>query len=251
MRIFDADRQEWASHEQEQRIAELHDRDAVRQDKALRGAVSVLAVCALAFGGWALGWKDEPEPTGYLTAVEQPEASPEDTPSPSAPGGPPDGYETVQDAFGYRLALPDEGWTRSTADAVYGPDIVNYRNFDGSRRLQVYKVQEPSGYESLQVWLDQPKRRLPDGFDRLDLTRADVGGLPSARLDYLADSLKDEPDIGPWYVIDQRFESVDGELYALAVYGADADGRSDEEALMETALAWFCPPEEICPEPAD
>ncbi|MEU4997706.1 hypothetical protein [Streptomyces sp. NPDC021622] len=245
MRIFDADRQEWVGHDQEQRIAELHDRDAVRQDKALRGAVSVLAVCALAFGGWALGWKDEPEPRGYLAVLEPPVVSPEDAPSPSASGGLPVGYETVQDEFGYRLALPSDGWSRATGGSQYGPEVVNYRSADGSRRLQIYEVEEESPYASLDLWLSDVAK--PAGFRQLsEVTRTVDAGRPGARLTYQADHFKGEPGNGTWYAIDHRFESVDGRIYALAVYGADADGREDEEELMATALAWFCPPDEIC-----
>ncbi|MEW1924643.1 hypothetical protein [Streptomyces sp. NPDC088360] len=252
MRIFDADRQEWVGHEQERRIAELHDRDAVRQGKALRGAVTVLAVCGLAFGTWALGWKDEPGPTGYLTVLEKPARSGDpaaegDTAAPSPAGVPPAPYEEVFDAEGFRLAVP-RGWVRDLVTPTEGFNVVNYRSPEGDRRLQVYEVGEASPYVSLRTWLDETP--MPGGFDQLaPLERTDDEGRPAARLEYVADKFKGEPDIGAWHVIDHRFEAVDGKLYALAVYGSDADGRDDEEEFMSTALAWFCPPEEICPEP--
>ncbi len=72
VRVFDADRQEWAGPEDEQRIVALQRRDATLQRQALRGAVAVLAACGLAFGTWALGWKDEPGLQGYFTARETP-----------------------------------------------------------------------------------------------------------------------------------------------------------------------------------
>ncbi|MEV8318724.1 hypothetical protein AB0Q95_31665 [Streptomyces sp. NPDC059900] len=254
MRIFDDDRQEWVGHEQEQRIAALHDRDAVRQGKALRGAVTVLAVGGLVFGAWALGWKDEPEPKGYLTVHEPVRSADEgadaeggDTAAPSPEGVPPAPFEEVSDQEGYRLAVP-RGWIR---DAVAGQDstvVVNYRSPQSDQRLQVYRVAESSPYESLRLWLDAEGK--PGGFDQLGpVERTDDGGRPAARLDYTADRFKGEPDIGTWHVVDHRFEAVDGELYALAVYGSDADGRDDEEEFMATALSWFCPPDEICPEP--
>lgn len=249
MRIFDADRQEWVGHEQERRIAELHDRDAVRQGKALRGAVTVLAVCGLGFGAWALGWKDEPRPTGYLTVVEPSRsADPEgDTAAPSPAGVPPAPYEEVFDQEGFRLAVP-RGWVRDLVEPTEGFNVVNYRSLEGDRRLQVYRVGEASPYESLRTWLDETP--MPGGFDQLaPVERTDDEGRPAARLEYVADRFKGEQDIGTWHVIDHRFEAVDGELYALAVYGADADGRDDEEEFMATALSWFCPPGEICPEP--
>lgn len=254
MRIFDADRQEWVGHEQERRTAELHERDAVRQGKALRGAVTVLAVCGLGFGAWALGWKDEPRPTGYLTSVEQParngdvDAEGGDTAAPSPAGVPPAPYEEVFDEEGFRLAVP-RGWVRDLVEPTEGYSVVNYRSPEGDRRLQVYRVGEASPYESLRTWLDETP--MPGGFDQLaPVERTDGEGRPAARLEYVADRFKGEQDIGTWHVIDHRFEAVDGELYALAVYGSDADGREDEEEFMATALSWFCPPGEICPEPA-
>ncbi|MFE6159214.1 hypothetical protein ACFQ7F_09885 [Streptomyces sp. NPDC056486] len=252
--IFDDDRQEWVGHEQEQRIVELHGRDAVRQDKALRGAVAVLAVCGLVFGAWALGWKDEPQPTGYLTVLDRPargagagaEAEGGDTAAPSPAGVPPAPYEEVSDEEGYRLALP-RGWVRDVDRGDEGYNVVNYRSPKGDRRLQVYRVAESSPYASLRAWLKMPP---PVGFDQLaPLKRSDDGGRPAARLDYAADRFQGEPDIGGWHVIDHRFEAVDGKLYALAVYGSGADGRDEEEEFMTTALSWFCPPDEICPAP--
>ncbi|MGW0904087.1 hypothetical protein [Streptomyces sp. NPDC002853] len=252
MWIFDADRQEWVGQERERRIAELHDRDAVRQGKALRGVVAVLAACGLGFGGWALGWKDEPRPTGYLTVLERPSQSADagaegDTAAPSPAGVPPAPYEEVFDEEGFRLAVP-RGWVRQLVEPTEDFNVVNYRSPKGDRRLQVYRVSEPSPYESLRTWLDETP--MPGGFDQLGpLERMDEEGRSAARLDYVADEFKGEPDIGTWHVIDHRFEATDGELYALAVYGSDADGRDDEEKLMATALSWFCPPDEICPAP--
>ncbi|MFG2499853.1 hypothetical protein ACGFSB_16765 [Streptomyces sp. NPDC048441] len=250
MRIFDADRQEWVGHDQERRIAELHDRDAVRQGKALRAVVSVLAACGLVFGGWALGWKDEPQPTGYLTVLDKPPPSADpgtegDTAAPSPTGGPPPSYEEVTDSDeGFRLAVP-RGWTREVIIPDEGFNVVNYRSSDGHRRLQVYQVGEPSPYESLRTWLDEAP--MPGGFDQLgSLERSDDEGRPAARLEYLADKFKGEPDVGGWHVIDHRFEASDGKLYALAAYGSEADGRDDEEELVSTALTWFCPPGETC-----
>ncbi|MFF1694304.1 hypothetical protein ACFVXC_11845 [Streptomyces sp. NPDC058257] len=253
MLIFDDDRQEWVGHEQERRIAELHDRDAVRQSKAQRGAVALLAVCGLVFGAWALGWKDEPRPTGYLTVLDQPargadvDAEGGDTAAPSPAGVPPAPYEEVNDKEGYRLAVP-RGWVRDVISPGEGYDVVNYRSPKGDRRLQVYRVGEASPYESLRTWLDETP--MPGGFEQLaPLERTDDDGRPAARLDYVADRFKGEPDIGGWHVIDHRFQAVDGNLYALAVYGSDADGRDDEEKFMSTALSWFCPPDETCPAP--
>ncbi|MER6692793.1 hypothetical protein [Streptomyces minutiscleroticus] len=258
MRVFDADRQEWVGPEQERRVAELHRRDAARQRHALRGAVTVLAVCGLAFGTWALGWKDEPGTRGWFvvlenTATDAPgpdEPDPGGTtegPSPSSPAAPPAGYEAVQDPEGFRVAVP-EGWDRGTTDAVFGFDVVHYRSPDGTRRLQVYQVEEATPDESVELYLSDAVPK-PRGFE--ELAREDAGrdGLAAVRFEYLADSLKGEPDVGPWHVVDHRFESVDHRVYAIAGYGPDAAGREDERRLVDTALDWFCPPDTQCPAP--
>ncbi|GGR71506.1 hypothetical protein GCM10010252_07360 [Streptomyces aureoverticillatus] len=259
VRIYDRDRQEWVGREREREIAALHDRDAARQRTARRAAVAVLAVCGLAFGTWALGWKDEPKPTAYLTE-RQPVRSPgtdvgasgtEDAAPPSPEGGPPPGYESVTDDEGFRLAVP-RGWTRTDEGGVNGITIVNYHSFDGTRRLQVYEVSEPSPYDSLRTFLDDAQVPKSAGFRKLSLTRLDDGPRPAARLAYLTDlagGAGDAPDVGTWHVVDHRFEAGDGKLYALAAYGPEADGRQDERELVATALTWFCPAFTHCPAP--
>ncbi|GGO35940.1 hypothetical protein GCM10012286_07280 [Streptomyces lasiicapitis] len=259
VRIYDRDRQEWVGPEREREIEALHDRDATRQRTARRAAVAVLAVCGLAFGTWALGWKDEPKPTAYLME-RQPTQGPgadvgasgtEDAAPPSPEGGPPSGYESVTDAAGFRLAVPI-GWTRTGEGGVDGITIVNYHNFDGTRRLQVYEVSEPTPYASLRTFLDDTQVPKSAGFRKLSLTRLDDGPRPAARLTYLTDrasSVGDAPNVGTWHVVDHRFEAEDGKRYAVAAYGPEADGRQDEKELVATALKWFCPALTDCPEP--
>ncbi|MBJ3808451.1 hypothetical protein [Streptomyces flavofungini] len=262
MRSYDRDRQEWVGREREQELVALHERDAARQRTARRGAVAVLAACGLAFGTWALGWKDEPEPTVYLTE-RLPTQGPGtdqgtgagaegegDTAPPSSAGGPPPAYEKVVDPVkGFRLAVP-RGWTRARNDGLNGATILNYRSPDSTRRLQFYEVGEPTPYASLRSFLDDTKVTKNAGFKQLSLTRPANGPGPAARLTYLTDRITDEPDVGTWYVVDHRFEANDGKLYALTAYGADADGRQDERELVATALKWFCPPLTYCTDPA-
>lgn len=263
VRVFDADRQDWAGPEEEQRIVVDQQRDEVRQRQALRGTVVVLAVCSLAFGTWALGWKDEPGPRGYFTARETPPpgqsgetngdpgggTGTEDPASPGATATLPAGYEPVQDEEGFRVAVK-EGWiaNRQTADSIHGFDVVNYRSTDGSRRLQIYEVLEASPEESLQEFVSADTAK-PDGFEQLSMEPLEDDGRPAARLEYLADSLRGEEEIGTWHVVDHRFESVDGKLYAFTSYGPESDGFDDEREVLDTALAWFCPPAMECPEP--
>lgn len=263
VRVFDADRQDWAGPEEEQQVVLLQQRDEARQRQSLRGAVVVLAVCGLAFGTWALGWKDEPGPRGYFTARETPAPGQSgetngdpgggtgtgDPASPSPSATLPLGYESVRDEEGFRVAVQQD-WVanRQTSDSIHGFDVVNYRSADGSRRLQIYEVLEASPDASLDEFMSSGTAK-PDGFEQLSLESLGDGGRPAARLEYLADSLTGEEEIGTWHVVDHRFESVDGKLYALTSYGPESDGFDDERTVLDTALAWFCPPNTVCPEP--
>ncbi|MFD0316852.1 hypothetical protein [Streptomyces flavalbus] len=180
---------------------------------------------------------ETPPPEG-----EAPQQSPlEEPPSPSATVDVPAGYELYEDAEGFSIARPT-GWTREAVDSQYGMDIVNYRSADGELRLQVFEVAETSPEASFDLFLsdDTPKA---DGFEELTLEQVGEGG---SRLEYLADSIKGEPDVGTWHVVDERFVAADGNLYAVAAYGPDADGRDDERELLDTALTYFCPPYYSC-----
>ncbi|MFJ9148063.1 hypothetical protein ACIRP7_08310 [Streptomyces sp. NPDC102270] len=187
-----------------------------------------------------------PTPTGVVSqqsdTYESPTPTPtEDTASPlaSAPELPA-GYELYQDEENFRIARPT-GWSRTTVASKYGIDVVNYRSTDGKRRLQVYQVAEESPEASFKLYLsaDTPK---PDGFEKLDLQPVEEAGFTGERLEYRADTLSGEPDVGPWHVYDERFVAQDGFIYAIAVYGPESDGGQDERELLTTALSGFCAP---------
>jgi hypothetical protein len=178
---------------------------------------------------------------------ESASASPTDETSASAPPtGPelPPGYESYQDDEGFRTAIP-EGWTRSTRDSQYGIGIVDYRSSDSEHRLQVYQVAEASPDESFRLYLSDETPKAA-GFRKLSLDTLDGPGFTGSRLEYLADSIKGEPDVGTWHVLDERFVAADGNIYAIAAYGPDSDGREDELKVLTTALDWFCPPGTTC-----
>ncbi|WP_051854456.1 hypothetical protein [Streptomyces sp. NRRL B-1347] len=255
MRVFDNDRQEWVGHERERQATALHDRDAVRQRAAWRGAVTVLAVCGLAFGTWALGWKDEPEPTAYLLAPQSPAADSQDVagdPAAKSPtdgasaaaDGLPRGFESLTDARGFRVAVPI-GWSRSSLPGQGGIGVVNYRNYGGTLRLQVYEVSEPTPEASFRDFLDDTKVPKSPTFQKLSLEPVTEG----QRLTYVTGRIDDEPDVGPWYVVDDRFEAVDGKPYAVVGYGSASTDRAEVRQLASNARAWFCPPGSLCPEP--
>jgi len=165
----------------------------------------------------------------------------EETVSPSTPAPTlPAEYESYEDKEGFRIALP-KGWTRSTKASQYGIPIVNYRSADGERRLQIYQVSEPSPDASFDLYLSDRTAKAA-GFDELSLENLDDGEFTGSRLEYLADRIKGEPDVGTWHVYDERFVAADGNIYAIAAYGPDSDGREDELELLTTALDNFCPP---------
>ncbi|MFD8910168.1 hypothetical protein [Streptomyces sp. NPDC059575] len=178
-----------------------------------------------------------PAPTGTT------ESAATASPSPSAPQ-PPEGYDVREDDEGFRIAVP-ERWTRSTAPSTYGIAVVNYRSPDRSHRMQIYQVAEQSPDASFELYLSAETRK-PNGFEKLSLRNMDEGDFTGSRLEYLADTIRGEPEVGTWHVLDERFVAADGRIYAVAVYGPDADGRADELELLTTALSWFCPPDTGC-----
>ncbi|MGV9319313.1 hypothetical protein [Streptomyces sp. NPDC003660] len=177
------------------------------------------------------------------SAPVTPGPSPTPTPTPS-PSAPPAGYELRDDSEGFRVAVP-EGWKRAEVPSQYGMSVVNFRSPDRERRLQVYEVSEASPDASFDLYLSDQTAK-PRGFEKLALTNLDEGDFTGSRLEYLADAIRDEPEVGTWHVYDERFVAADGKIYALAAYGANADGGEDELELLTTALAWFCPPGMNC-----
>ncbi|WP_258318928.1 hypothetical protein [Streptomyces griseorubiginosus] len=212
------------------------------------GVVTTL-VLTLVVGG---GDKDDrggggsPSPTQVVSQQGEPEDSP--TPSPteesasplvSAPELP-DGYELYVDGEGFRIARP-VGWSRSTVPSQFGIDVVNYRSPGGEQRLQVYQIAESSPEESFALYLSADTAK-PDGFKKLDLRPVDDDGFTGRRLEYVADTLSGEPDLGRWHVYDERFVAQDGLIYAVAAYGLDKNGGQDELELLTSALKGFCAP---------
>ncbi|MCH5673709.1 hypothetical protein [Streptomyces gilvus] len=215
--------------------------------------VVVSLVVTLVVGRSGGGHKEPVAAGSSVTASESPTPSPsplvEDTttssPSPSAP---PAGYELLDDGEGFRIAVP-EGWTRTTVPSQFGIDVVNYRSADSTHRLQIYQVQEESPQASFDLYLSDQTPK-PAGFKKLALRTLDDGRFTGARLEYLADTIKGEPDVGTWHVYDERFVGQDGNIYAIAAYGPKSDGSEEQLTELTTALDWFCPPNTTCdPDP--
>ncbi|MET8895331.1 hypothetical protein [Streptomyces albogriseolus] len=190
-----------------------------------------------------------PPPAGESEAVPTEESS-DSSESPGAdPSRMPEGFELHHDAEGFTIARPT-GWERETVPSQHGFDVVNYRSPDGFRRLQVYEVEERSPEESFDLYLSE-KTPKPDGFEEVALEPFGADGVSGLRLEYRADSLRGEPEVGSWHVQDVRFRtSVDGKVYAIAAYGAPTDGIDPELELALTALNHFCPPSATCDSPS-
>lgn len=266
MRVFDTERQEWAGPPRERLLHAEQSLDLPRRRSVLRHTAIVLAVCGVSFGVWALGWKDEPEP--YRPPVQEAPADPgvadgdgtgdgglgglptesEGEPAQSAPAAPPAGFEVLDDAEGFRIALP-EGWTRTSSPSRYGIDVVEYRGPDLVRRVQIFQLMEDSPHASV-VEAQRTGSKL-DGYREIHVQYVpDPSGGEAAEHEYTADELSGESATGGTYhVIDYRFAAQDDENYALVVYGSRDDGTEDERALLDTARAWFCPPSTQCPAP--
>ncbi|MFI1418368.1 hypothetical protein ACH4VX_10285 [Streptomyces sp. NPDC020731] len=217
------------------------------------GAAVVGVVAGLVFtpvlrdGG--KGTDDKAATPASASRAPEPSTStgPEETPSTeetASPSGLPAPYQPYADPQGFTLDLP-AGWSRTTVSSRHGIDVVNYRAPDGGRRLQIFEVSEPSPGESHALFLSDDVAKAP-GFTELSLENLDDGDFTGSRLEYLVDSLEGEPDVGTWHVVDERFVAADGRIYAIAAYGADADGRDDERELLRTALGRFCPPDTVC-----
>ncbi|MGW4561867.1 hypothetical protein ACWEN3_05465 [Streptomyces sp. NPDC004561] len=190
---------------------------------------------------------DSPAPTGDTSGAPSPTA---DTASPSASASPlPAGWEAYHDVEGFRIARP-EGWSRSSVASSYGIAVVNYRSPDKKQRMQIYQVAEASPDASFQQYLSDQTPK-PAGFSKLSLVTLDHGDFVGSRMEYLADTIKGEPDVGTWHVYDERFVAKDGRIYAVAVYGPDRNGGDDELRLLDTALSGFCPPDTDCGAPMD
>ncbi|MFJ6726335.1 hypothetical protein ACIQPQ_15610 [Streptomyces sp. NPDC091281] len=262
MRVFDTERQEWADSHRERLFDAERSLDLRRQRIVLQRTAIVLAVCGVAFGTWALGWKDEPKPY-RPPAEEAPVASgtpdtpddgappsdgtdPETDPSPSAT--PPAGFEVLIDTEGFRIAVPED-WTRDSTSSQYGIDIVEYRGPDDVSRVQVFQVMESSPYASVEE-AQKAGSRL-DGYRKIGLDYvANPDGGEAAEHEYTADELNGEPTTTSGYhAIDLRFTAADGNNYAVIAYGSESDGTDDERALLDTARAWFCPPATECAAP--
>ncbi|MET7762250.1 serine/arginine repetitive matrix protein 2 [Streptomyces sp. NPDC005393] len=169
-------------------------------------------------------------PTGLPSA--SPSATPFGTPtSPSLTGGtPPAGYSTQTDPAGYHLAVPD-GWRRR----VEGPSVF-YTSPDDSTMIQIFELHGPEStpYESAQ----EAERIASRGQDYEQVTLSQLGPatMDPAALEYTYQSKSS----GHRRILDRRFATQGGTMYAVLVIGPAAD-RASEQEIHQAALDTFCP----------
>ncbi|MEV0737197.1 hypothetical protein AB0I51_14740 [Streptomyces sp. NPDC050549] len=152
--------------------------------------------------------------------------------------GPGSSYRTAQDPTGYTVEIP-RGWTRAQRQGAKAP-VISYDSPDGTRRLQIFRVSEPSPAESLDLAEHAPGygfARRP-GYRVLDR----ASGPTWAELTYRYD----DPDNGARRVIDHRFEAADGSLYAIHVSGPESQPSALVRDPLAEAVASFCPAGASC-----
>ncbi|WP_262056130.1 hypothetical protein [Streptomyces sp. STR69] len=142
-------------------------------------------------------------------------------------------YRTTQDPTGYTVEIPRD-WTRVQRQGAKAP-VISYDSPDGTRRLQIFRVTEPSPAESLDLAEHAPGygfARQP-GYQVLGRT----SGPTWAELTYRYDDL----DHGARRVIDHRFAAADGSLYAIHVSGPESVSSALVRDPLTEAVASFCP----------
>ncbi|MGX9883566.1 hypothetical protein [Streptomyces sp. NPDC002276] len=142
-------------------------------------------------------------------------------------------YRTTQDPTGYTVEIPRD-WTRAQRQGAKAP-VISYDSPDGTRRLQIFRVSEPSPAESLDLAEHAPGY----GFARQPGYRVlgRASGPTWAELTYRYDDLGH----GARRVIDHRFTAADGSLYAIHVSGPEPVSPALIRDPLNEAVASFCP----------
>jgi hypothetical protein len=157
---------------------------------------------------------------------------------------PPAGYQRYQDAEGWTIDVP-QGWSRKVEERVGHASIVTYQEHNGTRRLQVFSVEDTSPYESVRLADEYLGGGGAKEYHRVDLTELPVFNAydtPSARLEY---TFVDNASGDTRRTVDVRFEAANDQYYAVAATGA-AGEESRQNKVVKTALASFCPADTEC-----
>ncbi|MFJ1973274.1 hypothetical protein ACIO93_31915 [Streptomyces sp. NPDC087903] len=181
--------------------------------------------------------------TSAPAASSSPVSSPPESTSPPAyPSLPPSsatGYRRAQDPVGFTIDVP-EGWTRRQKQGQLAA-VVYYDAPAGGRQLQIFQLAEDTPAQSLDLAERDPGygfARQP-GYQVLDRT----SGAAWSELTYRYD----DTDKGPRQVVDHRFRTADGTLYAIRSSGPERLAPAQVREPLTTALASFCPAGLQCP----
>ncbi|MFE2099667.1 hypothetical protein [Streptomyces sp. NPDC059468] len=201
----------------------------------------VLVGAGSGFGVWYLGrdraGNGTPAASAPATGVTV-SASPSTTPRTPASTPPPAsrrlpaGYRLVHDPVGYTLAVP-EGWTRRQKQGEKAT-VVFYDSPSDGRQLQIFELAESTVTESLDLAENDPGYGYSHepGYQALARSSSDTWAELSYRYD--------DPDKGARRVVDHRFRTPGGTLYAIRSSGPEHLPDARVRAPLTTALASFC-----------
>ncbi|WP_318197280.1 serine/arginine repetitive matrix protein 2 [Streptomyces sp. MCL20-2] len=148
-------------------------------------------------------------------------------------GSPPPGYVAVDDAEGFRIAVPEE-WEERSAET----GGVFYRTTGGAELIQVFRVAEPGATALGSVRRASDERSGTPGFEEVGIGRVDnpLGG-EAAELVYAYDH---EESGGRRRVVERVFTASDDRLYAVLVAAPESDWPRHEE-ILDVAVTHFDP----------
>lgn len=203
-------------------------------------AVAVLVGVSVGAGIWfllrdtSLGTRAGAGPAPSVTATSASSASSASSPSASTAAG----YRRAEDPVGYTIDVP-RGWTRTEKQGRSAP-VVGYEDPADGRRLQIFRLAEDTPAKSLDLAENDPGygfSRQP-GYQVLDRATGDTWAEVAYRYD--------DADLGARQVVDHRFESADGTLYAIRATGPAALPPALVREPLTRALSSFCPTDTQC-----
>ena len=172
-------------------------------------------------------------PSSASSASQSSPSSPSSAATPTPVSSPAAGYRRTEDPVGYSIDVP-RGWTRTEKQGRAAPVVVYDAPADG-RRLQIFRVAEDTPAQSLDLAENDPGygfARQP-GYQVLDR----ASGTTWAELAYRYD----DSDLGARQVVDHRFQSADGTLYAIRATGPATLAPALVREPLTRALTSFCP----------
>jgi hypothetical protein len=214
-----------------------------RRSGAGRALAAIALTVALGAGAGTGVWfliRDTATGTGatpatgvtVTTSATAPPTTPSRSPAPAA------GYRRAQDPVGYSIDVP-EGWTRRQKQGQLAP-VVSYDAPADGRQLQIFELAEDTPARSLDLAENDPGYGFvrQAGYRVLDRT----SGAGWSELAYRYD----DEDKGPRQVVDHRFRTAGGRLYAIRSSGPERPAPTLVREPLATAPASFCPAGRRC-----